>query len=215
MTNQIVVAPVVKSRANKFVELAVSISNSTLLPRAPVPESMALLSGFLGQYQKRLLFMEDGGGKGGAKVNPWVESMRASSPTRVKSSTVSGSENQDKNPWIVSITNTRPFNCESDIFHGYGDLTLFCFSKLFLQLRHPSALNMFDEMICNSKGKQIVTFLDYDGTLSPIVADPDKAFMSKKVTVWFSHLLFFFNSNQFFNHYCYFNSFLTGDQCIN
>ncbi|XP_061350095.1 probable trehalose-phosphate phosphatase I [Gastrolobium bilobum] len=91
--------------------------------------------------------LEDGGGKGGAKVNTWVDSMRASSPTRVKS-TVPSSENQEQSPWI---------------------------------LYHPSALSMFDQIINYSKGKQIVTFLDYDGTLSPIVADPDKAFMSKKM----------------------------------
>ncbi|KAK4352418.1 hypothetical protein RND71_027936 [Anisodus tanguticus] len=46
---------------------------------------------------------------------------------------------------------------------------------------HPSALNMFDEIIKASKGKQIVVFLDYDGTLSPIVDDPDKAFMTSEM----------------------------------
>lgn len=40
---------------------------------------------------------------------------------------------------------------------------------------------MFEQIIDASKGKQIVMFLDYDGTLSPIVEDPDRAFMSKKV----------------------------------
>ncbi|KAH6760173.1 Haloacid dehalogenase-like hydrolase superfamily protein [Perilla frutescens var. hirtella] len=45
-------------------------------------------------------------------------------------------------------------------------------------LRHPSALDVFDEITTASKGKQIVMFLDYDGTLSPIVEDPDRAFMS-------------------------------------
>jgi len=30
-------------------------------------------------------------------------------------------------------------------------------------------------------GKRIVVFLDYDGTLSPIVNDPDRAFMSDEV----------------------------------
>eukprot|EP01018_Ginkgo_biloba_P038277 Gb_27538 [translate_table: standard] len=44
--------------------------------------------------------------------------------------------------------------------------------------KHPSALNMFDQMMNASKGKQIVVFLDYDGTLSPIVEDPDQAYMS-------------------------------------
>ncbi|KAM7499754.1 hypothetical protein LguiA_024168 [Lonicera macranthoides] len=44
---------------------------------------------------------------------------------------------------------------------------------------HPSALEFFKEMMKNAKGKRIVVFLDYDGTLSPIVSDPDSAFMSE------------------------------------
>ncbi|XP_076903476.1 trehalose-phosphate phosphatase B-like [Bidens hawaiensis] len=47
--------------------------------------------------------------------------------------------------------------------------------------KHPSALEMFDEMIVTAKGKKIVVFLDYDGTLSNIVPNPDQAFMSKKM----------------------------------
>ncbi|XP_027337370.1 probable trehalose-phosphate phosphatase 2 [Abrus precatorius] len=43
---------------------------------------------------------------------------------------------------------------------------------------HPSALDNFDEVMSIAKGKKIVVFLDYDGTLSPIVNDPDKAYMS-------------------------------------
>nr|GMC93251.1 probable trehalose-phosphate phosphatase J [Ipomoea batatas] len=46
------------------------------------------------------------------------------------------------------------------------------------QTHHPSALDMFEQIIKASKGKNIVMFLDYDGTLSPIVDDPDSAFMS-------------------------------------
>lgn len=46
---------------------------------------------------------------------------------------------------------------------------------------HPSALTMFEMMMDASKGKQIVVFLDYDGTLSPIVNDPDRAYMSKQM----------------------------------
>ncbi|KAG8049547.1 hypothetical protein GUJ93_ZPchr0009g937 [Zizania palustris] len=45
--------------------------------------------------------------------------------------------------------------------------------------RHPSALGEFEQVVAASKGKQIVMFLDYDGTLSPIVDDPDIAFMSE------------------------------------
>lgn len=32
-----------------------------------------------------------------------------------------------------------------------------------------------------AKGKKIAIFLDYDGTLSPIVDDPDRAIMSDDV----------------------------------
>ena len=56
------------------------------------------------------------------------------------------------------------------------------------QDRHPSALNVFDEIMNASKGKQIVMFLDYDGTLSPIVDDPDRAYMSDAVIIIDSHL---------------------------
>ncbi|GAB4861203.1 hypothetical protein Ancab_036361 [Ancistrocladus abbreviatus] len=80
------------------------------------------------------------------KINAWVESMRASSPTRLKSPSLSQSE--DHNSWMV---------------------------------HHPSALEMFEEIMNESKGKQIVMFLDYDGTLSPIVEDPDRAFMSDEM----------------------------------
>lgn len=59
----------------------------------------------------------------------------------------------------------------------------------YIQTRHPSALGMFDRIIGASKGKQIVMFLDYDGTLSPIVEDPDRAIMSDEVSVFF----FFFD----------------------
>jgi trehalose 6-phosphate phosphatase len=51
-----------------------------------------------------------------------------------------------------------------------------------VQARHPSALGKFEEIVAASKGKQIVMFLDYDGTLSPIVNDPDAAFMSETVS---------------------------------
>lgn len=39
------------------------------------------------------------------------------------------------------------------------------------------------------KRKKIVVFLDYDGTLSPIVDDPDRAFMSPEVNCYFYYFL--------------------------
>ncbi|KAF7094506.1 hypothetical protein CFC21_096811 [Triticum aestivum] len=44
--------------------------------------------------------------------------------------------------------------------------------------KHPSALASFEQIAAAAKGKQVVVFLDYDGTLSPIVADPDTAVIS-------------------------------------
>ncbi|CAH9103984.1 unnamed protein product [Cuscuta epithymum] len=49
------------------------------------------------------------------------------------------------------------------------------------RIRYPSALGVFGDIIKASRGKQIVMFLDYDGTLSPIVEDPDKAFMTDQM----------------------------------
>ncbi|CAM8936054.1 unnamed protein product [Rhodiola kirilowii] len=48
-------------------------------------------------------------------------------------------------------------------------------------INHPSAIDKFEQIMKASAGKQIVMFMDYDGTLSPIVEDPDKAFMSKEM----------------------------------
>lgn len=72
------------------------------------------------------------------------------------------------------------------------------------QLQHPSALDMFEQIIDASKGKQIVMFMDYDGTLSPIVEDPDRAFMSDAVSnfnlgLFFSPYNFFFPPSLFLN----------------
>ncbi|XP_043716787.1 trehalose-phosphate phosphatase B-like isoform X2 [Telopea speciosissima] len=48
-------------------------------------------------------------------------------------------------------------------------------------MKFPSALSMFDQMMNEAKGKTIVVFLDYDGTLSPIVDDPSQAIMSEEM----------------------------------
>ncbi|KAK0587778.1 hypothetical protein LWI29_028772 [Acer saccharum] len=45
-------------------------------------------------------------------------------------------------------------------------------------LKYPSALNSFEQIISYAKNKKIAIFLDYDGTLSPIVDDPDRAIIS-------------------------------------
>ncbi|GKV17593.1 hypothetical protein SLEP1_g28073 [Rubroshorea leprosula] len=48
-------------------------------------------------------------------------------------------------------------------------------------LKYPSALLSFEQITNYAKGKRIALFLDYDGTLSPIVENPDCAFMSNEM----------------------------------
>uniref|UniRef100_A0A0A0LB10 Uncharacterized protein n=1 Tax=Cucumis sativus TaxID=3659 RepID=A0A0A0LB10_CUCSA len=67
---------------------------------------------------------------------------------------------------------------------------------------HPSGLESFDGMMKGLKRKKIVVFLDYDGTLSPIVDDPDRAFMSSEViyslSINFTYIyIYIFNNIRF------------------
>ncbi|KAJ0751559.1 putative trehalose-phosphatase [Helianthus annuus] len=48
-------------------------------------------------------------------------------------------------------------------------------------MKHPSALGVFEEIMSAAKMKQVVIFLDYDGTLSPIVENPDQAYMAPEM----------------------------------
>ncbi|CAL5384143.1 unnamed protein product [Camellia sinensis] len=136
MTNQNVVV----SDAKSGIGLAL-FSSAVAKP----PPAAAQGGGFVAIPRKKPLKKLETG-SGAARISAWVDSMRASSPTRKP---LSESEDQIKSSWI--------------------------------QLHHPSALTMFEQIINASSGKQIVMFLDYDGTLSPIVEDPDRAFMTKEM----------------------------------
>lgn len=52
-----------------------------------------------------------------------------------------------------------------------------------MQVKYPSGLSSFEKIASHAKGKKIVLFLDYDGTLSPIVNNPDRAWMSDSVRI--------------------------------
>ena len=51
----------------------------------------------------------------------------------------------------------------------------------FVQAQYPGLLGSFTEFIAGASGKRLAVFLDYDGTLTPIVKNPDKAYMSDQV----------------------------------
>ncbi|KAL5075553.1 hypothetical protein RYX36_014537 [Vicia faba] len=57
---------------------------------------------------------------------------------------------------------------------------------------HPSALSSFDKLMKGVNEKRIVVFLDYDGTLSPIVNNPDRAFMSDEMRAAVSEVATYF-----------------------
>ncbi|KAK2984663.1 hypothetical protein RJ640_006646 [Escallonia rubra] len=139
MTNQNVVI----SDANSGIGMTIKVA-SLFSPAAPKPTAAPgkYITISRRQFLKKL---ETCGG--GARINAWVDSMRASSPTHKSPASLAEIEDSNRS-WI---------------------------------LHHPSALGMFEEIMNASQGKQIVVFLDYDGTLSPIVDDPDRAFMTNEM----------------------------------
>ena len=52
-----------------------------------------------------------------------------------------------------------------------------------LQAKRPSTIDSFHEITTNWQGKTIALFLDYNGTLSPIVDNLDEAYMSSEVSI--------------------------------
>ncbi|KAF7839969.1 putative trehalose-phosphate phosphatase J [Senna tora] len=130
MTQQNVVVSDAKPRMK--MGFAITVPSNSSIKQKPPPSSSSPIS--ISTTKNLLKNLEI---NGGARINSWVDSMRASSPTHHR--------HHISSSWTM---------------------------------KHPSALEMFEEIIDASKGKQIVVFLDYDGTLSPIVDDPDRAFMS-------------------------------------
>ncbi|XP_033146983.1 probable trehalose-phosphate phosphatase D [Brassica rapa] len=86
------------------------------------------------------------------RIDSWIETMRASSPSRTRPGNISSLPELD----------------EEDEYSSW-------------MAQHPSALSKFEEIAKSSTGKQIVMFLDYDGTLSPIVENPDQAYMTDEM----------------------------------
>ncbi|KAK8945689.1 putative trehalose-phosphate phosphatase 2 [Platanthera guangdongensis] len=85
------------------------------------------------------------------RATSWLDAMKASSPPRKK---MNMDINLDTSPEEV-------------------DALYLSWVKI-----HPSALTLFEQITNYAKGKKVALFLDYDGTLAPIVDNPDHAFMS-------------------------------------
>ncbi|KAJ6801796.1 putative trehalose-phosphate phosphatase 6 [Iris pallida] len=145
MAKQSVVVPEPPMGIAKPPTAVVPATASSLFPP---PRSGGSAGGAAAAMKKKFLGqqLEVGAGVGG-RINAWVDSMRASSPTHARAAASALAATAD----------------ESDTW----------------TVKHPSALKSIDEIIAASKGKQIVMFLDYDGTLSPIVDEPDDAVMSE------------------------------------
>ncbi|KAL5064349.1 hypothetical protein RYX36_026086 [Vicia faba] len=94
------------------------------------------------------------GGLDDVRSNGWLDAMKASSPPRKKSI------------HKASSAQVASFDYDSEDYN------------LWMQ-GYPSALEAFEKIVDFGKDKKIAMFLDYDGTLSPIVEDPDCAFMSE------------------------------------
>ncbi|XP_022736667.1 probable trehalose-phosphate phosphatase F isoform X2 [Durio zibethinus] len=84
------------------------------------------------------------------RSNGWLDAMKSSSPPRKK---------------LIKDFNIEVAADDTDIYYSW-------------MIKYPSALKSFKQISKNAKNKKIAVFLDYDGTLSPIVDDPDRAFMS-------------------------------------
>ncbi|XVE56372.1 hypothetical protein DITRI_Ditri04bG0003900 [Diplodiscus trichospermus] len=84
------------------------------------------------------------------RASSWLDAMKSSSPPHRKT--------RDINNELVSA--------DTDFaYHTW-------------MVKYPSALKSFEQITKFAKGKRIALFLDYDGTLSPIVDNPECAFMS-------------------------------------
>lgn len=87
------------------------------------------------------------------RSSAWLDAMKSSSPTHHKIAKDSGTESSK----------------DSDIVYRNW------------MIKYPSALASFEQITNHAMGKKLALFLDYDGTLSPIVDNPDLAFMSKSM----------------------------------
>ncbi|XP_051130025.1 probable trehalose-phosphate phosphatase F [Andrographis paniculata] len=88
------------------------------------------------------------------RANSWLDAMKSSSPPR---------------KIILKDFSSADISDEADISHQSW------------MIKYPSALTSFHLIMDRAKDRKLVMFLDYDGTLSPIVDNPDRAFMTNEM----------------------------------
>lgn len=89
-------------------------------------------------------------------------------------------ENGSITGWLEAMKDSSPprTRCypQVDAFHK-SDFDADDMEYRAWMANHPSAVENFEELLETASGKRIFVFLDYDGTLSPIVENPERAFM--------------------------------------
>ena len=68
------------------------------------------------------------------------------------------------------------------LLHKFDNMSVISI-VLSLKVDYPSALTSFEAITDLAGSKRLVLFLDYDGTLSPIVDNPENALMSDEVNL--------------------------------
>ena len=113
MTNQNVVVASDRKSSNIGLKITVTLTNSTLFSGADSKAPPAPGGGFITISRKNILRKPtDTTDQGGNKINAWVNSLRASSPTRLKSSIAFSPQTEEQTSWIVSTylyTHRRPY----------------------------------------------------------------------------------------------------------
>lgn len=170
--------PVLTDTAPISITKSILGVHSSLLPYSPtgatIPHGM-----LLNIPRKKTGILED------VRSSGWLDAMKSSSPPPKKiTKDVShgfASSEADVAYFTWLVLHTSLWVCFW-ILQFWGFIDAISLSILLIsQLKYPSALTSFEQITNYAKGKRIALFLDYDGTLSPIVDNPDCAFMSDNV----------------------------------
>ncbi|KAI7730223.1 hypothetical protein M8C21_023060 [Ambrosia artemisiifolia] len=130
------------------MDLSSMNASPVLADSSPINQTIL---GFHSSVFSRSISKKKPGNLDDVRFNGWLDAMQSSSPPRKS---------------MLKDIATELASDDSDLVY---------YSWM---LRYPSALKSFHHIINRAHKKKIVIFLDYDGTLSPIVDDPERAFMS-------------------------------------